>query len=68
MAPDELRPVRRSLALMGSERLEFLRPDRADINVPLGGKGPATPQGAIRVIRLDLGERPSAGVDVLQPM
>jgi hypothetical protein len=32
MAPDELRPVRWGLALMGSERLEFLRPDRADIN------------------------------------
>src|SRR5437773_1884993 len=68
MAPDELRPVRRSLALMGSERLEFLRPDRADINVPLGGKGPATPQGPIRVTRPDLGERPATGVDVRQPV
>ena len=65
MAPDELRPVRRSLALMGGERLEFLLPDRADINVPLGVKGPATPQAAIRVTRPDLGEGSATGVDVL---
>src|SRR5919198_575402 len=58
MAPDELRPVRWRLALMGGERMEFLLPDRADINVPLGVKGPATPQGAIRVTRPDLGGRP----------
>jgi len=43
IAPDELRPVRRSLTPMSGERLEFLLPDRADINVPLGVKGPATP-------------------------
>src|SRR5262249_26951499 len=68
MAPDELRPVRRGLALMGRKRLEFLRPDRADINVPLGLKDPATPQGPIRVTRPDLGERPATGVDVPQPV
>src|SRR5262245_52158288 len=46
MAPDELRPVRRGLALMSCERMDFLLPDRANINVPLGVKSPATPQGA----------------------
>jgi hypothetical protein len=58
MAPDELRPVRRSLALMRGERMELLFPYRADINVPLRVKGPATPQGAICITRPDLGEGP----------
>src|SRR5882762_1123125 len=62
MAPDALRPVRRGLALMGSERMDFLLPDRADINVPLGVKGPAIPQSPIRVTRPDLGERPTTGI------
>ena len=44
MAPDALGPVHRRLALMGSECLEFLHPDRADINVPLRVKGPTIPQ------------------------
>src|SRR5215471_19803712 len=65
MAPDELRPVRRGLALMGSERMEFLLPNRTDINVPLGVKGSATPQAAIRVTRPDLGEGLATGVDIL---
>jgi hypothetical protein len=65
MVPDKVSPVRWRLALMGDERMDFLLPDRTDINVPLGVKGPATPQGTIRVTRLDLGERPSTGVDVL---
>src|SRR5262252_9047546 len=65
MAPDELRPVRRGLALMGSEGMEFLLPNRTDINVPLGVKGSATPQAAVRVARPDLGEGPTTGVDVL---
>ena len=64
MAPDELRPVRWRLALMGGKRMEFLLSDRADINVPLGVKGPATPQGAICITRPDLGEGPATGVDV----
>ncbi|HSX83393.1 MAG TPA: hypothetical protein VLQ80_33180 [Candidatus Saccharimonadia bacterium] len=59
MAPDELCPVRRGLALMGSQRMDFLLLDRTDINVPLGAKGPATPQSPIRVTRPDLGERPA---------
>src|ERR671923_262064 len=49
MAPDEFRPVRRSLALMGGERMDFLLPDCANINVPLRVKGPSTPQSTIRV-------------------
>jgi hypothetical protein len=44
IAPNELRPVRWRLTLMGGKRMEFLLPDRADINVPLRVKGPTTPQ------------------------
>src|SRR5262245_12659141 len=55
MAPYKLDPVRRGLALVGHERVDFLLPDSADINVPLGVKGPTTPQRAIRITRPDLG-------------
>src|SRR5262245_22533241 len=65
MAPDKLRPVLWRLALMRSEGMKFLFPGYADINVPLRVKGLATPQGAIRVTRPDLGEGPATGVDVL---
>jgi hypothetical protein len=68
MAPDVLHPVRRRLALMRRGRLEFLCPDCVAIHGPRGAKGPATPQGTIRVARLDLGKRPSAGIDVLSPV